>query len=72
MLASMNVSLKDLLTAWEFYPGSAAVLLAILLPYTLGWLRLKRNRSPLATTARLISFTVPGQPRWRWPFIRPL
>lgn len=52
----MNVSIKELLTVWEFYPGSAAVLLTILLPYTVGWLRLKRNRSPLATTARLISF----------------
>ncbi len=56
MLASMNVSIKELLTVWEFYPGSAAVLLTILLPYTVGWLRLKRNRFPLATTARLISF----------------
>ena len=56
MLASMNVSIKELLTVWEFYPGSAAVLLAILLPYTVGWLRLKRNRFPLATTSRLISF----------------
>ena len=57
MLASMNVSIRELLTAWEFYPGSAAALLIILLPYTVCWLRLKRRRSPLATNARLVSFS---------------
>ncbi len=57
MLASMNASIKELLTSWEFYPASAVILLTILLPYTAGWLRLKRNRAPLASTARLVSFS---------------
>ncbi len=56
MLASMNASIPELLTDWEFYPVSAAVLLIIFLPYTWGWLRLRRTRAPLATIARLISF----------------
>lgn len=53
----MNVSIKELLTAWEFYPGSAAMLLIVLLPYMGGWLRLKRNGAQLASTARLVSFS---------------
>ncbi len=53
----MNASIKELLTSWEFYPASAVILLTILLPYTAGWLRLKRNRAPLASTARLVSFS---------------
>lgn len=57
MLASMDVSIPELLNTWELYPGSAAALLTIFLPYVLCWLRLKRNRSPLATTARLVSFS---------------
>ena len=43
MLASMNASIPELLTDWEFYPVSAAVLLIIFLPYTWGWLRLRRT-----------------------------
>ena len=56
MLASMNASIPELLTDWEFYPVSAAAILIIFLPYTWGWLRLRRTRAPLATIARLISF----------------
>ena len=52
----MNASIPELLSDWEFYPVSAAVMLIIFLPYTWGWLRLRRTRAPLATIARLISF----------------
>ena len=52
----MNASIPELLSDWEFYPVSAAVMLIIFLPYTWGWLRMRRTRAPLATFARLISF----------------
>ena len=52
----MNASIPELLSDWEFYPVSAAVMLIIFLPYTWGWLRMRRTRAPLATIARLISF----------------
>ena len=52
----MNASIPELLTAWEFYPVSAAVMLTLFLPYLWGWLRMRRTRAQLATTARLISF----------------
>ncbi len=56
MLASMNASIPELLTAWKFYPVSAAVILSLFLPYMWGWLRMRRTAAPLATTARLISY----------------
>ena len=52
----MNATIPELLTAWEFYPVSAAVMLTLFLPYVWGWLRMRRTRAQLATTARLISF----------------
>ena len=56
MLAFMQHSIPALLSDWAFYPGSAAALLLIALPYTWGWLRLRRKRAPLATFGRLFSF----------------
>ena len=52
----MNATIPELLTVWEFYPVSAAVMLTLFLPYVWGWLRMRRTRAQLATTARLISF----------------
>ena len=56
MLATMNASIPELLTAWKFYPVSAAVMLSLFLPYMWGWLRMRRTAAPLATTARLVSY----------------
>lgn len=67
----MNVSIPELLTTWEFYPGSAAALLMVFLPYLWAWLRLRRTRAPLATVARLFSF-VAGTSALAIAFLSPL
>ena len=52
----MEHSIPALMADWAFYPGSAAALLLIALPYLWAWLQLRRRRSPLATVGRLCSF----------------